>query len=370
MFRLVNLARRRIVNTPVRQVNYNFVRNLSVSNIVWNKKSNSLPDFFNTNPPPDAGKDAKTELNTKELEFETVQTFSPNTPKENEKSSFSALFSGKPAPETTDSDKSPEQVKQEQTNRMFQALFAILDESKNKQDMKPKPSIQASQLKGEILEGLFGSKRKKKINELEFWELYPKQIKKWIMFTKSTKGYYDLDGKWVTVHELDEVLQNINTPTKDSVNGESLQRWEQLFRKEQLELPEDLRGYYRFGVKHDEIKDFHPKIRRLFSFKFATAHEILKHRKWVAIQKWKQHPTDTASDAIQIDILTQRIRFLTKYLKKNRQDKSNKRSLQRLIKRRKGLMKHLKKRDIHTYFAVLRDIKLPDLYPDYALRVY
>lgn len=88
-------------------------------------------------------------------------------------------------------------------------------------------------------------------------------------------------------------------------------------------------------------------------------------RKQLAIEKWKQHEFDTASDAIQIDILTQRIRALAKHLQSNKQDKHNARFLTKLLKRRKGIMLHLKKRDVPLYYEVLREIKLRDLYELY-----
>lgn len=152
----------------------------------------------------------------------------------------------------------------------------------------------------------------------------------------------------------------------------------ELYEEEQTRLPPDLRGRFRFGVTFEEIKNFHPKIIRLFSFTFASEREVrsflLSHsnsfqklalRKSLAIEKWKQHDFDTASDAIQIDILTQRIRVLAKHLQNNKQDKHNARFLGKLLKRRKGIMLHLKKRDVPLYYEVLREIKLRDLYELY-----
>ena len=49
---------------------------------------------------------------------------------------------------------------------------------------------------------------------------------------------------------------------------------EDIYYEEQMQLPEHLRGRYRFGVQYDEIKDCGPKLRRLFSFKFATEKEV------------------------------------------------------------------------------------------------
>jgi len=198
----------------------------------------------------------------------------------------------------------------------------------------------------------------------QLWALYPKKIKQWVLFTKTPKGFYNFSGRWATskvpTPELHEV-EDVEAKTK---------QWDEIFLREQQLLPAELRGRFRFGVTFDEIKDYHPKLRRLFSMTNATPAEILALRKNDAIKKWGAHPTDTASEAVQVDILTQRIRSLNRHLKNNRQDKDTMRALQRIIKRRKTLMIRLKKSDPHTYFSVLKDIKLKDLYHVWDFRMH
>lgn len=97
--------------------------------------------------------------------------------------------------------------------------------------------------------------------------------------------------------------------------------------------------------------------------------QIRKEEKRQAIIKWRKHENDTASDAIQVHILTQRIEALITHLQNNKQDKRNLRNLQLLVKRRRGLMRYLKKRDVHLYFCVLREAKLKDLYNVYNYNV-
>jgi len=198
----------------------------------------------------------------------------------------------------------------------------------------------------------------------KFWPLYPKKIKQWVLFTKTPKGFYNFSGKW----SISDIFEDQFVPAEDT--PEKLKSWEEIFLREQNELPEDLRGRFRFGVTFDQIKDYHPKLRRLFSMTFATPGEILQVRKRNAIIKWGAHATDTASDAVLVDILTLRIRSLQNHLKTNRQDKNNKRALEILTRRRKVTMIRLKKRDPHTYFSVLREIKLKDLYHVWDFRVH
>jgi len=158
-------------------------------------------------------------------------------------------------------------------------------------------------------------------------------------------------------------------PEDSQKRMQAAQKLNSLFEEEQSRLPDSLKGQFRFGVKYDEIKFCGPKVRRLFSFTNATPNEIRKEMKRQAIVKWRKHDNDTASDAIQVDILTLRIRALTDHLRHNKQDKKSLRNLQLLVKRRRGLMKYLKKRDVHLYFSVLRECKLKDLYDVYNFNV-
>ncbi len=125
-------------------------------------------------------------------------------------------------------------------------------------------------------------------------------------------------------------------------------------------------GQFRFGVTYNEIRHFHPKLKRLFSFSNATTADLRAFNKRQAVLKWRQHDLDTGSDAIQIDILTQRIRTLRRHLQQNKQDKRNGRNLQLMLRRRKGLILHLKKHNVPLYYQVLREIKLPDNYELYV----
>lgn len=202
------------------------------------------------------------------------------------------------------------------------------------------------------------------VNQLEYYSIYPKQIKKWVTFTRTPKGFYDTNGRWVSQGD------NFSELSFNRVEDQQgRRRLEAIYEEEQQKLPEHLRGRFRYGIQYDEIKDLGPKVKRLFSFTTATQKEIRKEEKRQAIIKWRRHENDTASDAIQVDILTQKVRALMKHLHKNKQDKRNQRSLQLLVKRRRGMMKYLKKRDVHTYFSVLREAKLKDLYQVFNFNV-
>jgi len=170
--------------------------------------------------------------------------------------------------------------------------------------------------------------------------------------------------------DIKAAMQKIDPNLEPRDSPQDLIELEKLFLEEQRELAPDLRGNFRYGVTWDDIKFFHPKVRRLFSFKNATPTELLAFRKRRAILKWRRHDADTASPAIQVEVLTHRIRSLNDHLRNNRQDKHTMRSRERLIKRRKGLMKQLKIDDIHLYYAVLRDIRLRDMVDVFPFTAY
>lgn len=94
------------------------------------------------------------------------------------------------------------------------------------------------------------------------------QIKKWLVFTKSKQGFYDGTGKWIEIKSYDLDF------SEDALEDEDSARWMDLYEEEQTRLAPDLRGRFRFGVTFDEIKDFHPKIVRLFSMTFASEREV------------------------------------------------------------------------------------------------
>jgi len=142
--------------------------------------------------------------------------------------------------------------------------------------------------------------------------------------------------------------------------AEDWDRWEKIYQEEQELLPPDLRGQFRFGIKPEQMADKHPRLKRLFSFTNATTGEIDAFRTRKIVEKWGKHFADTGSDAVQIAILTMRINRLITQVTTNVKDKANYVRLIFLVNRRKALLKHLKKTDLKTYYALLADIKLKD----------
>ena len=67
---------------------------------------------------------------------------------------------------------------------------------------------------------------------------------------------------------------------------------------------------------------------------------------------------DTGSAEGQIALFTFRINHLTEHLKANRKDHSTRRSLIKLVGKRRSLLDYLIKKDITRYRAIIKELNL------------
>ena len=68
--------------------------------------------------------------------------------------------------------------------------------------------------------------------------------------------------------------------------------------------------------------------------------------------------TNTGSSEGQTALFTERINEMTEHMKANRKDFGTQRSLIRLVGKRRSLLDYLKKRDIMTYRALIKELNL------------
>ena len=78
----------------------------------------------------------------------------------------------------------------------------------------------------------------------------------------------------------------------------------------------------------------------------------------MAIRKWRKKPGDTGSSQVQIAVLTERIRYLTRHTETHHKDQSSKRGLQKAVSKRKALLTYLKTRDVVAYMDLLKDLNI------------
>jgi small subunit ribosomal protein S15 len=83
-----------------------------------------------------------------------------------------------------------------------------------------------------------------------------------------------------------------------------------------------------------------------------------KDKKAGLIQEYRLHDSDTGSPEVQIALLTQRINDLTGHLKGSKKDFHSKRSLIKLVGKRRRLLNYLKDSDLDSYRQLIERLKL------------
>ena len=78
------------------------------------------------------------------------------------------------------------------------------------------------------------------------------------------------------------------------------------------------------------------------------------------IAEYGKDAKDSGNVEVQVAILTERIRNLTEHLKVHKKDNHTRRGLMKLIGKRRGLLKYIKKRDIEQYRALVKRLGIRD----------
>ena len=89
-----------------------------------------------------------------------------------------------------------------------------------------------------------------------------------------------------------------------------------------------------------------------------------KGKKEKIIAKFKTHSSDTGSSQVQIAILTEEIKELTKHLKDHKKDFSSRRGLLKKVAERRRLLTYLRREDQKAYDKLLGELKLKVVEPE------
>jgi small subunit ribosomal protein S15 len=76
------------------------------------------------------------------------------------------------------------------------------------------------------------------------------------------------------------------------------------------------------------------------------------------VKTYQITPKDTGSSEVQIALLSARISYLTEHLKNNKNDKHTGYGLNRLVSKRRKLMRYLKKADPKAYRELIQKLEL------------
>jgi small subunit ribosomal protein S15 len=83
----------------------------------------------------------------------------------------------------------------------------------------------------------------------------------------------------------------------------------------------------------------------------------LKAKKEIIINHGKNEK-DTGNTKVQIALLTQRISYLTEHLKKNKKDYNTRRSLLKMVGKRRRFLNYLKGKDIKEYRDLIKTLEI------------
>lgn len=83
-----------------------------------------------------------------------------------------------------------------------------------------------------------------------------------------------------------------------------------------------------------------------------------KTKKEKLIKKFRTHESDTGSPQVQIAILSEEVKELTKHLKTHRKDFSSRRGLLKKVAERRRLLKYLEREDAKAYEEIVEALGL------------
>ena len=85
---------------------------------------------------------------------------------------------------------------------------------------------------------------------------------------------------------------------------------------------------------------------------------LTKRQKQNIIEKFRTHESDTGSPEVQIAILTNEIKDLTKHLQEHKKDHSSRRGLLRKVSERRKLLRYLEREDKKRWEKLIIALKL------------
>ncbi len=88
------------------------------------------------------------------------------------------------------------------------------------------------------------------------------------------------------------------------------------------------------------------------------AEYLAAEKKQEIFAKYGKSNTDTGSPESQIALFSYRIAHLTEHLKRNRKDYTTRRSLLKLVGKRRRLLDYLRVNDIERYRAIIKELGL------------
>jgi small subunit ribosomal protein S15 len=83
---------------------------------------------------------------------------------------------------------------------------------------------------------------------------------------------------------------------------------------------------------------------------------ITNEKKTAAIKSTQAHKDDTGSPAVQVSVLTERIKELTEHLKVNKHDFMARRGLLQMVGKRRRLLRYIAAHDSQAYLDLIKKL--------------
>ena len=76
------------------------------------------------------------------------------------------------------------------------------------------------------------------------------------------------------------------------------------------------------------------------------------------VENFQKNPQDTGSPAVQVALLTHKIKELTKHFKIHKKDFHSMRGLMKMVSQRKKFLSYMRKKDQNSYQKIVKDLSL------------
>jgi small subunit ribosomal protein S15 len=85
---------------------------------------------------------------------------------------------------------------------------------------------------------------------------------------------------------------------------------------------------------------------------------LTKEMRKEVITKHQKHAKDTATPAVQVALITERIKYLSDHLQAHKKDHHTRVGLLRLVGQRRRMLTYLKRTDLETYQKTIKSLEL------------
>ena len=116
-------------------------------------------------------------------------------------------------------------------------------------------------------------------------------------------------------------------------------------------VPADLEGEYRFGITEEMVAPYknNPAVMAAISYATASAAEVNAARVAKAIRAFGRWERDTGSPEVQIAVLSEKIKYMTRHLRLHKKDAHSRKGLQAMLNKRRKLLNYLKRTSLVRY---------------------